>query len=220
MKKEGIYQFGKLRVDAQARALQREEEKVTLNRRAFDVLLCFVQNPGKVLTRDELIKNVWPDTYVDENSLAQSISALRRALEEEPGDNNYIVTLQGRGYQFVVPVQVVVPESLPVAPNVPTDPTQGRSLGADGTGQGNAANPGAGSRGLPAHGECGGTGRRDRAGRHALSPDFGGNQLHQRRMARRDAGAGQRQESRPRCLGKGSVRNPWQAGGIAGFGAK
>src|SRR6202044_2655779 len=107
MKKEGIYQFGKLRVDAQARTLQREEEKVTLNRRAFDVLLCFVQNPGKVLTRDELIKNVWPDTYVDENSLAQSISALRRALEEEPGDNSYIVTLPGRGDQFISPVQVV-----------------------------------------------------------------------------------------------------------------
>ena len=127
MKKEGIYQFGKLRVDAQARTLQREEEKVTLNRRAFDVLLCFVQNPGKVLTRDELIKNVWPDTYVDENSLAQSISALRRALEEEPGDNNYIVTLQGRGYQFVVPVQVVVPESLAVVPNVPTGTSRGPS---------------------------------------------------------------------------------------------
>src|ERR1700679_2235813 len=107
MKKEGIYQFGKLRVDGQARTLQREEEKVTLNRRPCDVLLCFVQSPGKVLTRDELIKNVWPDTYVDENSLAQSISALRRALEEKPGDNSYIVTLPGRGYQFISPVTVV-----------------------------------------------------------------------------------------------------------------
>ncbi len=80
---------------------------VTLNRRAFDVLLYFVQNPGRVLTRDELLKNVWADTFVDENSLAQSISVLRRALEEKPGDNSYIVTLPGRGYQFVAPVQII-----------------------------------------------------------------------------------------------------------------
>src|ERR1035438_5197384 len=107
----GIFQFGKFQVDALARTLRREEEIVTLNRRAFDVLLYLVQNPGRVLTRDELLKNAWPDTFVDENSLAQSISALRRALEEKPGDNSYIVTLPGRGYQFVAPVQVVAPEN-------------------------------------------------------------------------------------------------------------
>jgi DNA-binding winged helix-turn-helix (wHTH) protein/TolB-like protein/Flp pilus assembly protein TadD len=117
MKQGGIYQFGELRLDALARTLRREEETVTLNRRAFDVLLYFVQNPGRVLTRDELLKNVWPDTYVDENSLAQSISALRKALEEKPGDNNYIVTLPGRGYQFVSPVQVIAPDSLSVVPD-------------------------------------------------------------------------------------------------------
>src|SRR3984885_4289696 len=114
VKPEGIYQFGKLRIDTLARTLRRDEELVALNRRAFDVLLYFVQNPGRVLTRDELLKNVWPDTNVDENSLAQSISALRRALEKRPGDNSYIVTLPGRGYQFVSAVTVVVPESLSV----------------------------------------------------------------------------------------------------------
>ena len=117
MKPEGIYQFGKLRIDALARTLRREEEIVTLNRRAFDVLLYFVQNPGRVLTRDELLKNVWPDTYVDENSLAQSISALRRALEEKPGDNNYVVTLPGRGYQFVSHVEIIAPANLVVVPD-------------------------------------------------------------------------------------------------------
>jgi DNA-binding winged helix-turn-helix (wHTH) protein len=110
MKSEGIFQFGEFRIDVLARTLRREEEIVTLNRRAFDVLLYLVQNPGRVLTRDELLKNVWPETFVDENSLAQSISALRRALEEKPGDNTYIVTLPGRGYQFVSVVQVVAPE--------------------------------------------------------------------------------------------------------------
>src|SRR5580693_6036941 len=110
MNTEGVFQFGGFRMDALARTLRREEVSVTLNRRAFDVLLYLVQNPGKVVSRDELLKNVWPDTFVDENSLAQSISALRRALEEKPGDNNFIVTLPGRGYQFVSPVQVVTSE--------------------------------------------------------------------------------------------------------------
>src|SRR5580704_5549427 len=120
MQPEGIYEFGEFRIEALARTLRRGEEIVTLNRRAFDVLLYFVQNPGRVLTRDELLKNAWPDTYVDENSLAQSISVLRRALDEKPGDNNYVVTLPGRGYQFVVPVQDLGPERLAVVPDVTT----------------------------------------------------------------------------------------------------
>src|ERR1035437_4171732 len=120
MKTVGIFQFGKYQVDPLTRTLRREEEIVTLNRRAFDVLLYLVQNPGKVVTRDELLKNAWPDTFVDENSLAQSISALRRALDEKPGDNSYIVTLPGRGYQFVAPVQVLAPENLPTVPDAAT----------------------------------------------------------------------------------------------------
>ncbi len=120
MKPEGIYEFGKFRIEVLARTLWREEEIVTLNRRAFDVLLYLVQSPGKVVSRDELLKNVWSDTFVDENSLTQSISVLRRALEEKPGDNSYIVTLPGRGYQFVTSVQVVVSGNLSIAPDVAT----------------------------------------------------------------------------------------------------
>jgi DNA-binding winged helix-turn-helix (wHTH) protein/tetratricopeptide (TPR) repeat protein len=127
MQTGGIFQFGEFQIDARARTLRREEEIVTLSFRAFDVLLYFVQNPGKVLTRDELIKNVWPDSFVDENSLAQSISMLRRALDEKPGDNSYIVTLTGRGYQFVAPVQVVSLENLSVVSDATTPANQGPS---------------------------------------------------------------------------------------------
>ncbi len=112
MKTAGIYQFGEFQIDALTRTLRREEEVVVLNRRAFDVLWYFVQNPGKALTREELLKNVWAESFVDENSLAQSISVLRRALEEKPGDHSYIVTLPGRGYQFVATVRVVGPENI------------------------------------------------------------------------------------------------------------
>ena len=120
MQTEGIFQFGEFQIDARARTLRREEKIVTLSFRAFDVLLYFVQNPGKVLTRDELLKNVWADSFVDENSLAQSISMLRRALDEKPGDNSYIVTLTGRGYQFVAPVQVVSAENGSTLPEAAT----------------------------------------------------------------------------------------------------
>src|SRR5580704_8667518 len=99
-----IFELGEFQIDPQARVLRREDEVLTLNRRAFDVLLYLVQNSGRVLTRDELVKNFWPDTFVDESSLTQSISVLRRALGEKPGENSCIVTLPGRGYQFVSPV--------------------------------------------------------------------------------------------------------------------
>src|SRR5271156_4443346 len=127
MKTAGIFRFGEFQVDALARTLRRGEAIVTLNRRAFDVLLYLVQNPGKVVSRDELLKNVWPDAFVDENSLAQSISVLRRALEEKPGDNSYIVTLPGRGYQFVSPVQVAGRESVVLVPDAATPAGHGAS---------------------------------------------------------------------------------------------
>jgi eukaryotic-like serine/threonine-protein kinase len=120
MKKEGIFRFGEFELDAPGRTLRRDDNPVTLNRRAFDVLLYLVQNPGRLLTRDELLSNIWPDTFVDENSLAQSISALRRALEEKPGDNDYIVTLPGRGYQFVSPVELIAPASPSIVADLAT----------------------------------------------------------------------------------------------------
>ena len=102
-----IYQFGEFRIDPLERTLRRDEKPVSLHRRAFDVLLYLVQNPGRAVTKDELLRNVWPDAFVDENNLTQSISVLRKALDQRPGDQRYITTLPGRGYQFVVPVKVV-----------------------------------------------------------------------------------------------------------------
>ena len=102
-----IFQFGEFRIDPLERTLRRNDSPVTLQRRAFDVLLYLVQNPGRVVTKDELLKNVWPDAFVDENNLTQSVSVLRKALDQRPGENSYITTLPGRGYQFVVPVQVI-----------------------------------------------------------------------------------------------------------------
>jgi DNA-binding winged helix-turn-helix (wHTH) protein/tetratricopeptide (TPR) repeat protein len=107
MKTVEIFEFGEFRIDPLDRTLRRHESAVALHRRAFDVLLYLVQNPGRVVTKDELLKNVWPDAFVDDNNLTQSISVLRKALDDHPGENSYITTLPGRGYQFIVPVRMV-----------------------------------------------------------------------------------------------------------------
>lgn len=107
MKTEEIYQFGQFRVDPLMRSLRRNDASLALNRRSFDVLLYLVQNPGRLVPKEELLENVWPDVSVDESSLTQNISSLRKALEERPNEPSYITTVPGRGYQFIAPVTVI-----------------------------------------------------------------------------------------------------------------
>jgi len=107
-----IFRFGEFEVDTLSRTLKRGNTAVILSRRSFDLLVFFVQNSGKVLSKDELLKNVWPDTFVDENSLAKSISVLRKALDESPLESKLVVTVPGRGYQFAGAVEVSGPIGL------------------------------------------------------------------------------------------------------------
>jgi DNA-binding winged helix-turn-helix (wHTH) protein/tetratricopeptide (TPR) repeat protein len=114
MQTDTVLRFANYDVDPVTRSLRRDGERIPLNRRSFDVLLLLLQHPGEVVSREELIKQVWPDTFVDENTLSQSISALRRSLAERPGDNSYIATLPGRGYQFVAPVRQTTHDGAPL----------------------------------------------------------------------------------------------------------
>ncbi len=104
-----IYRFGEYEVDPLARTLRRGDSVVGLSRRSFDLLLYFVQNSGRILSKDELLKKIWPDTFVDENSLAKSISVLRKAFHENPLQSTLVVTVPGRGYQFTGAVELVGP---------------------------------------------------------------------------------------------------------------
>ena len=65
-----------------------------------------MRNPGRVMDKDELLKTVWPDSFVDESSISNSVSALRKILGERPNEHTFIVTSPGRGYRFVAEVQV------------------------------------------------------------------------------------------------------------------
>src|SRR5262245_57761173 len=102
-----FYEFGPFRVDTVKYVLTREGEVVPLNLKAFEILLTLIQHRGQVLEKNELLQRVWPDTVVEENNLARNISALRKALDEQPNEHQYILTVPGRGYRFVASVREV-----------------------------------------------------------------------------------------------------------------
>ncbi len=100
-----IYEFGPFRVDAHRRLLLCEGKQVRLPAKAFEILLVLLEGNGRLVEKDELMRRVWPDIAVEENNLTVNISALRRSLSESPGEHRYVVTVPGRGYQFVANVQ-------------------------------------------------------------------------------------------------------------------
>lgn len=100
-----IYEFDGHRLDGVKRLLFKDGgEQLPLKPKAFETLLYLVENPGRVIERDEIMDAVWPETVVEENNLTQNISALRRLLGEGKNDHRYIVTVPGRGYEFTAHV--------------------------------------------------------------------------------------------------------------------
>jgi TolB-like protein len=104
-----FYEFSGFRLDPQQRLLTvgTNSRPVPLPPKAFETLLYFVERRGELLDKATLMKAVWPNIVVEENSLNQNISVLRRALGESPGEHRFIVTEPGRGYRFVADVGVV-----------------------------------------------------------------------------------------------------------------
>lgn len=100
-----FYEFGPFRIDLTEHILFRESLPVPLTPKAFDTLLALVENPGRILEKDDLMSRVWPDTIVEENNLTQNISALRKALGQNPEERTYIETIPRRGYRFVATVR-------------------------------------------------------------------------------------------------------------------
>jgi len=98
------YEFGRFRLNATERVLQRGSDLVPLTPKVFDTLLVLVENNGHVVEKTELMQQLWPDSFVEESSLTQNISLLRRALSELGDDSTYIETIPKRGYRFVADV--------------------------------------------------------------------------------------------------------------------
>ena len=102
-----LYEFGPYRIDPAKRLLLRGEESVQLPSKVFETLLVLVQHSEEVVSKDDLLKTVWPDSFVEESNLSQSIFLLRKALGETAQDHRYIVTIPGRGYRFTENVRLV-----------------------------------------------------------------------------------------------------------------
>src|SRR5689334_22498976 len=98
------YDFGRFRLKTAERVLLREGELVPLTPKVFDILITLVENSGQVVAKDDLMKRVWPSTYVEEGNLTQNISLLRKALGESPGGVQFIETVPRRGYRFVADI--------------------------------------------------------------------------------------------------------------------
>ncbi|HEX8087717.1 MAG TPA: transcriptional regulator, partial [Blastocatellia bacterium] len=94
-----FYEFGPFRLDLERRLLLRNLEVVALTPRLFETLEVLIENRGRLISKDELMKKLWPDTVVEEANLAVSVSALRKLLGDSAGEHRYILTVPGRGYR-------------------------------------------------------------------------------------------------------------------------
>jgi TolB-like protein len=117
---DGVYEFGDFRLlAAQRRLTARSDGRlIELTAKALDTLHFLVQHPGELLDKSTLIAAVWPNVVVEENNLNQVVSTLRRALGDGSGGRRFIVTVPGRGYQFVTPVREVGAETPCPSPTV------------------------------------------------------------------------------------------------------
>src|SRR5262249_57287253 len=105
MSESETFVFGPFNLSVVRRELRCRGHSVQLGSRAFDILVAFVRRGGRLDTKRELVAEVWPDTVVDENNLAVQISVLRKVLGEEGEASRYLLTIPGRGYRFVAPVE-------------------------------------------------------------------------------------------------------------------
>jgi DNA-binding winged helix-turn-helix (wHTH) protein len=103
-----LYHFGPFQVDPDRQVLLRENQPVAITPKAFETLLILVRRSREVVSKDELMKAVWPDSFVEEANLSQNIFRIRKALGGASGDERYIVTLPGHGYRFAAQVREVV----------------------------------------------------------------------------------------------------------------
>jgi len=116
-----FYAFGSFRLDSEKRVLVRDGQPVALAPKTLEILVLLVEKAGHLVDKNELIKRVWPDAFVEEGNLNKNIFFLRKALGEWDGGREYVETVPKRGYRFVAPVsEVTHAESAASQPPTPT----------------------------------------------------------------------------------------------------
>jgi DNA-binding winged helix-turn-helix (wHTH) protein len=107
MNKRQIYEFSEFRVDTGQFILTKAGQAQPITPTVFKILLMLLQRAGEVITKEELMKQVWPDSFVEDGNLNRNVSTLRKALGEKPCDHRYIETIPKSGYRFITPVRVI-----------------------------------------------------------------------------------------------------------------
>jgi DNA-binding winged helix-turn-helix (wHTH) protein/Tol biopolymer transport system component len=110
-----FYEFGPYRIDPNRNLLLRGGEPIPLTSKAFEVLLVLVEQGDQTISKDQLMRKLWPDTFVEEANLTKHISMVRKALGETAQDHRYILTLPGRGYRFAEKVLTISDEEADLA---------------------------------------------------------------------------------------------------------
>ena len=108
-----LYEFDKFRCDPREHLLLCHGKAVSLSPKSFEILVALIRSNGRLLMKDELMHQVWPDSFVEEANLTVNISALRKALGETSAGQQYIETVPKLGYRFVVPIAEHRGESRP-----------------------------------------------------------------------------------------------------------
>src|SRR5262245_56820253 len=102
-----LFEFGPFRLDATERTLMRDGVVIQLTPKASETLLILVQDSRHVLTKDEMMSKIWPDSFVEEANLTQNVSILRKALGDNQNGNRFRETVPKKGYPFVATVKIV-----------------------------------------------------------------------------------------------------------------
>src|SRR5215472_128524 len=119
-----FYDFAPFRLDPNKRILFRGDDPVSLTPKALETLIVLVENRDRLLSKDELMGMLWPNSFVEESNLSQNIFTLRKALGDSTHEKRFILTVPGRGYQFIAAVEGIEaekpatePTPLPLVPD-------------------------------------------------------------------------------------------------------
>lgn len=122
--------FAGFEIDPAQRRLKRGETPIPLNAKAFDLLLFLGSNPGRTISKEEILDSIWKDQFVEESNLAVQVSAIRRALNDKASDPRILATIPGKGYQFIAQIEQVTDVSdvaVPADGEPPMSPSEGEA---------------------------------------------------------------------------------------------
>src|SRR5215469_18604818 len=116
MTQRQVFEFDDFRIDSGQFLLTKAGHSTPMTPTVFRILLALLEHAGQVVTKEDLMSYVWPDSFVEEGNLNRNVSTLRKALGERPSDHKYIETVPKTGYRFIATVRTTLFQQAPAAP--------------------------------------------------------------------------------------------------------